>query len=123
MLQKEVIEAGQEIASNLFDAQISKSMGSMGGHVIKDIFEYDNCDLIQKYLDEEIVSVEAIYIAMKREEENRSSVRPQTDNVAMREIALILREVCHRIVDDKWKEINCDEMVHRMDAVVTQFQQ
>ena len=70
MLQKEVIEAGQKIASDIMDAQVSKSMGSMGGHVIKDILEYNNSDLIQKYLDNEIVSVEAIYIAMKRVEEN-----------------------------------------------------
>ena len=69
MLQKEVIEAGEKIASDLIDAQISKDMGSIGGHVIKNTSEYDNSDLIQKYLDGEIVSIEAIYIAMKRVEE------------------------------------------------------
>ena len=69
MLQKEVIEAGQKIASDLIDARVSKDMGSMGGHVVKDMSKYDNSDLIQKYLDGEIVSVEAIYIAMKRVEE------------------------------------------------------
>ena len=73
MLQKEVIEAGKKIASDLMDAQISKQMGSMGGHIIKDVPKYDNSDLIQKYLDGEIVSVEAIYTAMKRVEENGSS--------------------------------------------------
>ena len=73
MLQKEVIEAGEKIASDLIDAQVSKNMGSMGGHVIKDVSEYDNSDLIQKYLDNEIVSVEAIYIAMKRVEEKFTS--------------------------------------------------
>jgi len=73
MLQKEMIESGKQIASDLFDAQISKDMGSMGGHIIKDISKYDNSDLIQKYIDGEIVSVEAIYIAMKRAEENGSS--------------------------------------------------
>ena len=70
MLKKEVIEAGQKIASDLIDAHVSKDMGSMGGHVVKDMSEYDNSDLIQKYLDGEIVSIEAIYIAMKRVEEN-----------------------------------------------------
>ena len=73
MLQKEVIEAGEKMASDLFDAQISKDMGTSGGHVVKDMSEYDNGDLIQKYLDGEIVSVEAIYTAMKRVEENCSS--------------------------------------------------
>jgi len=73
MLQKEVIEAGEKIASDLMDAQVSKHMGSMGDHIIKDVSKYDNSDLIQKYLDGEIVSVEAIYIAMKRMEENGSS--------------------------------------------------
>ena len=78
MLQKEVIEAGQRIASDLIDAQLSKSIGSVGGRIIKDISEYDNSDLIQKYLDDEIVSVEAIYIAMKRAEENGSSHNKQS---------------------------------------------
>jgi len=70
MLQQEIIEAGQTIASDLCDAQISKEMGDMGGHIIKDISEYDNSDLVQKYLDNEIVSVEATYLAMKRAEES-----------------------------------------------------
>jgi hypothetical protein len=69
MLQKEVIEAGKKIASDLYDASISKSLGD---HV--DVSEYDNSDLIQKYLNDEIDSVEAIYIVMKRVEENSSSV-------------------------------------------------
>ena len=63
-----MIEAGQKIASDLFDIQVSKNTGHMGGHIIKDISEYNNSDLIQKYLDGEIVSVEAFYIAMKRAE-------------------------------------------------------
>ena len=69
MLHKKVIEAGEKIASDLMDAQVSKNMGTMGGHVVKNVSDYDNSDLIQKYLDGEIVSVEAIYIAMKRVEE------------------------------------------------------
>ena len=77
MLQKEVIEAGEKIASDLMDAQVSKNMGNMGGHIIKDISKYDNSDLIQKYIDDEIVSVEAIYTAMKRVEKNGSSHNKQ----------------------------------------------
>lgn len=73
MLQKEIIKAGEQIASDLMSAQVSKNMGNMGGHIVKDISEYNNSDLIQKYIDGEIVSVEAIYIAMKRVEENGSS--------------------------------------------------
>jgi len=78
MLQKEAIEAGEKIASDLMDAQVSKNMGSMGGHIIKDISKYDNSDLIQKYIDGEIVSVEAIYTAMKRVKENGSSYNTVT---------------------------------------------
>ena len=63
MLKKEVIEAGQQIASDLYDAQVAKTLG-----VNKDPSEYKNGDLIQQYLDEEICSVEAIYLAMKRAE-------------------------------------------------------
>lgn len=73
MLQKEVIEAGEQIASDLMDAQITKSMDTMGGHVVKKISEYNNSDLVQKYLDNEIVSVEAIYVAMQRADKNGSS--------------------------------------------------
>ena len=69
MLQKEMIEAGEQIASDLMDAQISKCMGIMGGHTIKNISEYSNSDLIKKCLDNEMASVEATYIAMKRVEE------------------------------------------------------
>jgi len=79
MLQKEVIEVGQRIASDLIDAQLSKSMGSVSGRIIEDISEYDNSDLIQKYLDDEIVSVEAIYIAMKRVE----ALKPSHNNAMM----------------------------------------
>lgn len=69
MLHKDIVEVGNRIASDLYDAAISKSMGAMGGHVIKPISEYDNSDLIQEYVDDKICSVEAIYIAMKRAEE------------------------------------------------------
>ena len=61
MLQKEMIEAGEQMASDLMDAQMSQCMGTMGGHIIKNISEYSNSDLIQKCLDNEMVSVEATY--------------------------------------------------------------
>jgi len=70
MLQQEIVDAGSKIASDLCDARVSKEMGDMGGHIIKDVSDYDNSDLVQKYLDNEIVSVEAIYLAMKRAEES-----------------------------------------------------
>lgn len=68
MLQKEMIEAGEKFSSDLMDAQMSQCMGTMGGHTIKNISEYNNSDLIQKCLDNEMVSVEATYIAMRRAE-------------------------------------------------------
>ena len=71
MLDKETIKAGEQIASDLMDAKVSKNMGNLGGHVIKDISEYNNSDLVQKYINGEIVSVEAIYTAMKRAEEEQ----------------------------------------------------
>lgn len=48
-LHKDVVKAGEQIASDLIDAQVSKAMGTMGGHDVKDISEYPNSDLIQKY--------------------------------------------------------------------------
>jgi len=69
MLQENVIKAGQEIANDLMDAHVSKTMGNLGGHVIRSVSDYNNSDLIQKYLDDEICSVEAIYLAMKRAED------------------------------------------------------
>ena len=61
MLHENIVKAGEKITSNLYDA--------MEGHLIKPVSEYDDSDLIQKYIDDEISSVEAIYIAMKRAEE------------------------------------------------------
>jgi len=66
LVKKEMIEAGEQMASDLMDAKITKSMGNLGGHVIKKVEEYNNSDLIQKYLDYEISSVELIYVAMER---------------------------------------------------------
>lgn len=86
-LPKDVVEAGERIASDLLDVAIAKSMNGLGGCQSKDtqdyqdsdliqayldecqskdIQDYEDSDLIQAYLDEEISSVEAIYVAMRR---------------------------------------------------------
>jgi hypothetical protein len=65
-MTKKMIEAGQKMASDLMDAMVSKCMGNMGGHIIKEIENYKNSDLIKKYINNEISSVEAIYISMVR---------------------------------------------------------
>lgn len=60
-------KAGENIASNLLDASIENSMGGLGGCRHLDLSNYrSNQDLIKKYIDEDITSVEAIYIAMER---------------------------------------------------------
>lgn len=65
-LPKDVVEAGERIASDLWDVAIAKSMNGLGGCRAKNIQDYEDSDLIQAYLDEEISSVEAIYVAMRR---------------------------------------------------------
>ena len=37
MLKKEVVKAGEQIASDLIDADIDYKMGNTGGNIIKDI--------------------------------------------------------------------------------------
>lgn len=96
MLQQEVINAGQQIASDLIDANITKSMGNMGGHIIKPISEYNNADLIQKYLDDEIVSVEAIYTAMKRAEEKITTISIKTEIAALANRLNYVMEIINR---------------------------
>ena len=113
MLQKEVIETGEKIASDLIDANVSKNMGNMGGHIIKDISKYDNSDLIQKYIDGEIVSVEAIYTAMKRVEENGSS-----HNSAMDEIAASLTEAIGHICGGTY-----EQAIYHIEDVLRQLRQ
>lgn len=115
MLQKEVIEAGKKMASDLFDAQISKDMGTSGGHVVKDMSEYDNGDLIQKYLDGKIVSVEAIYTAMKRVEEKFKSTNNRSDEIAWVNTAFDFISECCNKTDAQvvWKK--------RKNAVVAQL--
>ena len=65
-----MIEAGQQIASDLMDASVCWHMNGLGkSRSWKDYISRDlaNKDLIQKYVDQKISSVEAIYIAMDRE--------------------------------------------------------
>lgn len=63
---KEMIAAGEQIASDLIDAHIAKAFGKMGHDNRPPISSYANSDLIQEYVDDKISSVEAIYIAMER---------------------------------------------------------
>jgi len=80
-LAKEIIDAGERIASDLMNALVSKTMGHLGGHIVKPVSEYDHSDLIQKYLDEKISSVEAMYMAMKRAESGIVGDRVFSDKV------------------------------------------
>ena len=61
--------AGEKIASTLMDAQISKCMNGLGGSKTWEEWideDIENKDLIVAYLEEKIVSVEAIFLAMQR---------------------------------------------------------
>ncbi len=63
-------EAGEEIASLLMTAQVAKCMNGLGGSKTYGEWletEMKNKDLVIAYLNDEICSVEAIYIAMGRE--------------------------------------------------------
>jgi hypothetical protein len=62
-------KAGSDIADNLMSATVSKAMGGIGGS--KTWSEYlenppQNLDLIEAYVENEIDSVTAIYLAMAR---------------------------------------------------------
>lgn len=65
----EMHAAGLRISGDLFDASLKRDMG-----IFKDVPDLDlglymtNRDLVEKYLDNEIDSVQAIYLAMKRVE-------------------------------------------------------
>lgn len=72
VVTKRMQEAGNEMASNLIDAQISKCMDGLGGcKSWKEFVDQDipNRDLIIKYLEskEDFDSVSAMYTAMERE--------------------------------------------------------
>lgn len=66
---KSMIDAGEKMASDLMNAQVSTYMDGLGGSKTWDEWlaaDVSNRDLILAYLNEEIVSVTAIYIAMHR---------------------------------------------------------
>lgn len=68
---EEMKEAGNKIASELMDASISKSVGGLGGSRTWEDYknankEIENFDLISAYINKEIDSVTAIYLAMDR---------------------------------------------------------
>ena len=70
-------EAGSQIASDMMDARVSYHMGGLGG--AKDWEEFEahhkdnnNMDLIHQYVNDEIDSVTAIYIAMHRASEGET---------------------------------------------------
>jgi len=60
-------KAGNSIVSDLYDAGIHKCMGGLGGCKNLDYSDFKaNLDLIRKYMEDDIDSVQAIYIAMER---------------------------------------------------------
>ncbi len=68
---EEMREAGRVIASDLLIGHAVKCMGGLGGSKSWEEFESShsgkNLDLIEQYVNGEIDSVTAIYIAMHRE--------------------------------------------------------
>ena len=78
MVTEEMREAGSQIASDLINAQVSFHVGGLGGSKTWEEFESCHCgknmDLIKQYVNGEIDSVTAIYIAMHRE-----SITPNGD--------------------------------------------
>jgi hypothetical protein len=64
-----MIEAGRDIAHNLITANVAKSMNGLGGGKTWDEFRNSgaaNMDLCNAYVNDEIDSVTAIYLAMHR---------------------------------------------------------
>lgn len=66
----EMIQAGNQIAADLTDASISRQMGGLGGSSTFEEWQQKqdipNQDLILQYLNDEIDSVTAIFMAMDR---------------------------------------------------------
>lgn len=58
------IEAGNKVASELYDANIRKSMAGLGGCKEFDINDFEYKEIVTLYLNEEIDSVTGIYLAM-----------------------------------------------------------
>lgn len=68
---EEMVKAGSDMASLLCDASLQKSLGGLGGCKEFNLNDYPEewRDSIQKYVDNKITSVEAIYKAMAREKQ------------------------------------------------------
>jgi len=64
---EEMVEAGRKIANNLISANCQKSMSGLGGVKDFDLMDYpeEHRDVITQYLNGDIDSVTAIYIAMQ----------------------------------------------------------
>ena len=64
---EKMIEAGSKIASDLMDAHITKSLGGLKEwEEFQSNCDNSNIDLIIQYVNGEIQTVTAIYIAMNR---------------------------------------------------------
>ena len=64
-----MIKAGNDWASHATDAHIAKCMGELGSTKEQrdwQLSNFENVDLIQMYLNDEIDSVAGIYMAMER---------------------------------------------------------
>jgi hypothetical protein len=69
-----MIKAGNDWASHATDAHIAKCMGELGStkeHRDWQLSNFENVDLIQMYLNNEIDSVTGIYMAMERAKKER----------------------------------------------------
>lgn len=110
ILPVKAVAAGTQMASDLMDAQISKAMGTLGGHTVKEISTYDNADLIQKYLDQDIISVEAIFIAMQR-----ACVQSLTADIALATSVEALFD-SFNFADDT-ADVNGGDLVEYLDLV------
>lgn len=67
---EQAVKVGQTFMSCLYDASIRKSLGGLGGCQEFDLNEFpaEFHDLILAYINEELCSVEAVFIAMRRAE-------------------------------------------------------
>ena len=76
-----VVQAGQDIAEYLIDASCRYSMAGLGGckEFKIDDFPTKYHDLIMAYIEKEILSVTAIFIAMNREMVNSKKIA-EVDN-------------------------------------------
>jgi hypothetical protein len=59
-------EAGENIASEMIDADIERQMAGLGGCQPQDRTSNQNNDIIERYVVGELSSCETIYIAMNR---------------------------------------------------------